>query len=200
MFCLKCFHWWPIGSRYCGICQLPFNARLCSKDHPNPLWGPQQSCTTCNLPLLQQGVPAIGMAWLAGGLTSLLFLCLGYQVILHLDAILTVVWKSCCWLLCLILMHVPRWWYHLLETLVAWWVSLYLLSHLLPKELGGPFRSWLVRCVQSGARLAGIAAMFLGKSTLSLFQMAIRPATQKMLKRDRKVRNGYTDEEDREVK
>jgi hypothetical protein len=194
MFCLTCFHWWPIGSRYCGVCQRPFNARLCSKEHANPLWGPQQSCVTCNLPLLQQGVPAIGMAWLAIGLTTLLVLWLGYQILLHLDLLLNVAWKACCWLVSLVLAHLPSWWYRLVETLAAWWISLYLLSHLLPKELGGSFRGWLIRCVRTGFRLAGAGMVLLGKGIASLFQVTIRPAAQKMLERGHKVRT--TDDED----
>ena len=195
MFCLKCFHWWPIGSRYCGVCQRPMNARLCSKEHVNPLWGPQQSCTTCNLPLLQQGVPALGMAWLARGLAILLLLWLGYQAILHLGAILGVVGRVGAWLLCLVLCHIPAWCYRLVKNLLVYWIGLYLLSYLLPKEIGGPFRGWLLRCGQSGLRLAGSGAKWLGKGIAGLFQAAARATHPKEVTRGRQGRSGRDDEE-----
>jgi len=198
MFCLKCFHWWPLGSRFCGICQRPFNARLCIKDHANPLYGPQQSCNTCNQPLVQQGVPAIGMAWLAKALAVILLVWLGYQAVLHLGAILCVLLRAASWLLTFMLSHVPAWCYRLLGNLVTWWVCLYLLSYLLPKEMGGTLRGWLSRCGLAGVRFAGNGAAAAGKGIVALFQAATRQPVPKMTKTKRKGRSHDGDEEDGE--
>ena len=186
MLCLRCWNWWPAGSRYCGVCQRSLNARVCPEGHNNPLWGPQLTCNTCNQPLLHPGTLGLPMGWIAKGLYLFVFLGVGWQVVLHLNWILSRMWQTTIWLLCQGLCHIPPAFYRLVENLIVWWISLYLLSHLLPKEFGGPFRGWLVRIVQIGFRLAGSLLMLFGKGVVGLFRLAAHKDRHKTLKRGRK--------------
>jgi hypothetical protein len=135
------------------------------------------------------------MDWLAAGITVLLLLGLCYQSILHLDWVFMVGQNAFSWLLDLVMRHIPAGCYILIENLIAWWICLYLLSHLLPKDMGGPFRGWLSRCAQTGFRLAGAGAVTAGKGMVSLFQAALRSAQPKELPRSRRDKQGREDED-----
>lgn len=174
MLCLRCWHWWPSGSRYCGVCQRPFNRRLCLDDHSNPLWGPQQTCLHCNQGPLIPGTPALPMAWISKGAIGFLLLYLLYQAALHLDWILERLGRAGCWVTHLVLSHVPPGVYRGIENLIVWWISLWLLSHMLPRESGNKVRAWLGRVAQSAFRLVGSLLAMLGKGMLSLVGLCVR--------------------------
>lgn len=168
MLCLRCWQWWPMGSRYCGVCQRPFNRRLCPDDHSNPLWGPQQTCLHCNQGPLLPGTPALPMVWIPRGSAALMLLYLLYQALLHLDWILGRLCRAGEWIVCLILTRMPPGVYRTIENLIVWWICLWMLSHLLPRESGNRFRGWLGRSGQTAFRLVGRLFAMCGNGLLSL--------------------------------
>ncbi len=174
MLCLRCWHWWPVGSHYCGVCQSALNARRCADGHPNSLWGGQQTCCTCNQPLPYPGVPALPMGWLARGGTMLALFWLGYQAIRHVNLILAAVYRGAVWALLHALNAIPASFWCVFQKLLGWWIALYLVSGLLPKDVGGPVRRYLIGSVQIACRLVAGLGTMVGRASLALIKVCMR--------------------------
>ncbi len=198
MLCLRCWHWWPSDSRYCGVCQLSLNARRCGDGHPNPLWGPHLTCCTCNKPLLCQGVPALPMRWLPKGGAILGLVWLGYHAVRHADVLLDAVWRGAVWLLVGTLHAIPTGVWQGIVNLISVWIALYLFSIFLPKDLGGPVRQFLIGSVRTAVRLVANLFRILATSAFALVKACVRSRERVPMKarRDRgkaRERNETTD-------
>ena len=167
--CLVCYSLWPRETVFCGKCRRALGKR-CPKGHVNLYISPGVTCTTCNEGPVD-GVPYLQLN-LVVPIVTLLALVIAFRY----------GWNNRCHLFCTAL-HSLLWTLSILfDTtqkrvmevvmhLILWFVTLFLISYMLPQKMG----QWVRRTLQSLLRIAWI----LVRSTCRLTWRMIKvPAMQ----------------------
>ena len=142
MLLCRCFHLLPGDAVYCPFCRLSLNRFYCSSNHPNPLWN-TRACLTCGQAPLTPGTYALPLGWAVSLLSVCLLLWGWHWVEHHPGYVAKAVWQCGLWLLSILFDVPPRHLHSALTGMLAWWVSLYLLSYVLPGTMGKSARQIL---------------------------------------------------------
>jgi len=139
--CLKCCSLWESSAIYCGKCRRPLGKR-CPKGHSQMFFSPAVTCLICNEGPLD-GLPYLSLGWVASGITLVLLVIAWRWIWDHPWQSGNALWRTMLWALGILFDTAPNSVALTIRHILTWYVSLFLLSFLLPHGAGRSIRQSL---------------------------------------------------------